>query len=118
MRPIDGMANRHSITYVTLHAAVPPKPTFGAPCNGCGACCAAEPCPVSRVLLGHRNGACPALRWQEGEKCYRCGMLEAPADHLAWLPQRLNSLGGRLVYRWIAAGVGCDFDAEVSDESP
>lgn len=99
---------------IRLHAAVPPKPTFGAPCNGCGACCAAEPCPVSRFLLGHRHGSCPALIWHDADRHYRCGMVEAPERHLGWLPVRLKPMASRWFRRWIASGIGCDFDAEVS----
>jgi hypothetical protein len=99
---------------IRLHAAAPPKPAFGAPCNGCGACCAAEPCPVSRFLLGHRNGPCPALTWRDGEKHYRCGMVTEPQRHLRWLPEQMGGLASRLCRRWIATGIGCDFDAEIS----
>jgi hypothetical protein len=98
---------------IVLHAAAPPKPTFGAACNGCGACCAAEPCPVSRYLLGHRAGSCPARTWRELEGRYFCGMVAAPATHLRWLPWRLQTAFGRLCQRWIAAGSGCDFEAEI-----
>lgn len=97
-----------------LYAAAPPKPTFGAPCNGCGACCAAEPCPLSRLLLGHREGACPALAWEGAATRYVCGLATQPARHLRWLPARLDGLAARLARRWIAAGAGCDFDAEMS----
>lgn len=100
---------------IRLHAAVPPKPTFGAPCNGCGACCAAAPCPLSRILLSHRDGPCPALAWSGVERRYHCGMVVAPARYLRWLPLRLEPLAARLAHRWIAAGTGCDFDAEVVD---
>ena len=102
------------VCVVRIHAAAPPKPAFGAPCNGCGACCAAEPCPVSRGLLGHRAGACPALQWHDGGSQYRCGMTVAPAQYLRWLPATLNPLAGRLMRRWVAIGIGCEFDAELS----
>jgi hypothetical protein len=101
--------------FISLHSAAPPKPACGTPCNGCGACCAAEPCPVSRFLLGHRRGACPALQWVAKDSRYVCGMVIDPAGFLHWLPQALHPLFSRLNRRWIAAGSGCDFDAEVSD---
>lgn len=101
---------------IRLHAAVPPKPTLGAPCNGCGVCCAAEPCPLSRLLLGHRRDVCPALDWREDERRYVCGLATRPAAHLRWLPRAAGPLFAPLVRRWIAAGKGCDFDAEVSAE--
>jgi hypothetical protein len=86
---------------IRLHAAAPDKPAAGAPCNGCGVCCALAPCPLSRFLLGHRDGSCPALRWTESR--YVCGLVVAPAGIVRWLPRRL-------VLRWIAAGGGCDCD--------
>ncbi len=99
---------------IVLQLAAPPKPAVGAPCNGCGVCCSIAPCPLSRGLLGHRTGACPALVWQEDVQRYVCGLVVAPAEHLRWLPQRLTTLGRFLARRWIAAGTGCDCDAEES----
>lgn len=89
---------------VALHAAAPPKPAVGVPCNGCGVCCSYAPCPLSRLLLGHRAGKCPALVWQESR--YACGLVVAPTGLARWLPRRF-------VLRWIAAGKGCDCDAEI-----
>jgi hypothetical protein len=105
-------------SFITIHPAAPPKPLLGAPCNGCGACCAAEPCPISRFLLGHDRGACPALTWRDGEGRYFCGMVLTPAAHLRWLPLLLQVPAGRLCRRWIATGSGCDFDAEIGDAEP
>jgi hypothetical protein len=96
------------MTEILLHAAAPPKPPVGAPCNGCGVCCAIVPCPLSRFLLGHRRGRCPALAWQ-GER-YVCGLLDAPTGLARWLPRRL-------ALRWIGAGCGCDCDAVVEDSA-
>ena len=100
------------VSFIAIHRAAPPKPASGAPCNGCGVCCAARPCPVSRLLLGHRTGACPALQWDEAERRYRCGMAVAPASFLRWLPPGWNAFCGRRFSRWIAAGQGCDSDIE------
>lgn len=99
-------------SFIAIHPAAPPKPVLDAPCNGCGVCCAAEPCPVSRLLLGHRTGACPALQWHEPERRYVCGMVVAPASFLRWLPQRWSAFASRRCARWIAAGLGCDSDIE------
>jgi hypothetical protein len=101
--------------FISLYFAAPPKPASGAPCNGCGACCAALPCPLSRLLLGHRTGYCPALQWQAGESRYVCGLVILPSSHLHGLPLRADALFSRLARRWIAAGRGCDFSAEVID---
>jgi hypothetical protein len=103
---------------IAIHPAAPGTPALGAPCNGCGVCCIAEPCPLSRLLLGHRSGACPALIWDAAALRYACGMVATPAAHLRWLPQTLQAPFRRLSRRWIAAGKGCDFDAAVSDATP
>jgi hypothetical protein len=97
---------------ISIHAAAPAKPSPGAPCNGCGVCCAALPCPVSRLLLGHRAGACPALQWHAANARYACGMATEPARYLHWLPKSLGAFAARLCARWIAAGRGCDSTIE------
>ena len=104
------------IEFIRLYQAAPMKPEWGAVCNGCGACCAAEPCPLSRVLLAHRVGPCPALTWADSESRYRCGIADTPSRHLRWWPRSLDGIGRRLVRRWIAAGAGCDFDAEMESD--
>jgi hypothetical protein len=96
---------------IRLHADAPEKPAVGAVCNGCGVCCSIAPCPLSRALLGHRQGTCPALEWA-GER-YVCGLATAPGKHLRWLPGRFAPLAARLARRWISSGSGCDCDATV-----
>jgi hypothetical protein len=70
---------------------------------------------VSRVLLGHRAGACPALSWSDAGRRYYCGVIIAPEAHLRWLPASLQPLFSRLVRRWIAADIGCDFAADIGE---
>jgi len=84
---------------VTLPREAPDKPAFGAPCNGCGICCAAELCPVGRIVFRRRRGPCPALTWQAPERRHVCGLAAGP-----FAP---------LVRRWISAGTGCDSTATV-----
>jgi hypothetical protein len=86
---------------IRIHADAPPKPPAGESCNGCGVCCLAEPCPLGRVISLRPAGACRGLRWNEGKRRYRCG------------PARWRGAFGMLARRWIAAGRGCDSDAEV-----
>jgi hypothetical protein len=100
---------------ILLHPAAPPKPAVGAPCNGCGVCCAAEPCPLGMWLSRRRRGACVALGWDEGVALYRCGALAAPARWLPWLPA---AWARALVRRWIAAAKGCDADIEATPGQP
>jgi hypothetical protein len=95
---------------IRIHPDAPPKPAFGAPCNGCGVCCASEPCPVGVLVSRRRHGACAALVWEE-QGGYRCGML-VRARQLRG-PEWLRRWAGRAVARLIAAGQGCDCDYEV-----
>jgi hypothetical protein len=88
---------------ITVHAQAPDKPAQGASCNGCGVCCLSEPCPLGRLASRRRVGPCAALRWDEAGSRYRCGLASGRIP-----------LWGALVRRWIAAGRGCDSDAEVS----
>jgi len=90
-----------------IRREAPAKPPYAAPCNGCGVCCLAEPCPLGMLLSGRRKGACRLLRWHESERRYRCGALGEPArGPLARWRQRLAR-------RWISAGSGCDSLAEI-----
>lgn len=100
-----GMAPR----VIHLHPTAPTKPATGAACNGCGVCCAAEPCPLGMLLSRRRRGACVALEWHEADTRYRCGALVSPARWLPWLPA---PLARALARRWIAAGRGCDAEFE------
>jgi hypothetical protein len=89
------------IRTIRIHAAAPAKPSWGAPCNGCGVCCLSEPCPVGVAASLRRRGACRALRWDAALARYHCALMTLPV---------LNGL----IKRWIAAGQGCDSDAEVA----
>lgn len=96
---------------IHIQVAAPPKPAAGTDCNGCGVCCAAEPCPLGAVLSRRRRGACAALSWDEHRHCYGCGALLQPRRWLPWLPA---AWGQHLVRRWIAAGRGCDATLETA----
>lgn len=97
-----------------IHPEAPPKPTWGAPCNGCGVCCLSEPCPLGMVLSGRRQGSCAALRWDDADKRYQCGALSAPESVLRPGWRWATPLLRRLAPRWIAAGVGCDAHLETA----
>jgi len=103
---------------IQIHPEAPSKPAFGAPCNGCGVCCLAEPCPVGMLISRRRTGACDALVWADDEGLYRWGRLGRPDRFAAGRWLRWNPLRG-LWLRWarrvIAAGRGCDADF-VADE--
>lgn len=91
-----------STRVIAIHAAAPAKPALGAACNGCGVCCLSEPCPLGMLLSRRRTGPCSALRWAEAARRYECGAVAGRRGPWAVLARR-----------WIAAGRGCDSDAEV-----
>ena len=94
-----------TMAIIRIHADAPLKPAFGAACNGCGVCCLAEPCPVGMLVSLRGHGECRALRWDAARSRYRCGLLgTAPGPNGPWR---------RWVRRVIAAGRGCDSDAEL-----
>jgi hypothetical protein len=88
---------------IRIHAMAPAKPVHGDACNGCGVCCLAEPCPLGAVLSLRRRGPCAVLRWDEAQSRYRCGAATVKPKWLAGLARR-----------WIAAGRGCDSDAQAT----
>ncbi len=98
---------------IHLHRAAPAKPAAGAPCNGCGVCCALETCPVARLRFLQASGPCPALEWSAAESRYRCGLLLRPVHYVGVLPRIAEGPARRLLARWISAGSGCDCTAEV-----
>ncbi|MGY4829388.1 hypothetical protein ACVNIS_12490 [Sphaerotilaceae bacterium SBD11-9] len=91
---------------IQIHPEAPSKPAQGEPCNGCGVCCMAEPCPVGLLVSRRREGACAALVWSAPERRYRCGVVSEPQRHVGvrWMARLLS----RAARRWIAAGQGCD----------
>lgn len=103
---------REPFRVVHLQPLAPAKPPVGTACNGCGLCCAAEPCPLGMVLSRRRRGSCVALQWSEPEARYRCGALAEPQR---WLPALPEGMARSLAARWIAAGRGCDAELEPAD---
>lgn len=97
---------------IHLHPKAPAKPAEGAACNGCGVCCAWQPCPLGALASGRLRGPCTALRWDEAQMLYRCALVQDPAAVWAALPRPLQAPLARLARRWIAAGAGCDCSAE------
>ena len=91
---------------IRIHADAPLKPRLGEACNGCGVCCLAEPCPVGMLVSLRRRGACRALRWDDAGRRYRCGLMGPVAAQ--------TSVWRRVARRLIAAGDGCDSDAELA----
>ena len=91
---------------IWLERDAPIKPAIGQACNGCGVCCASEPCPPGMLLSLHVRGRCRMLRFEPAQARYRCGLMPAPSA--SWSGGVLTAL----VARWIGAGLGCDSSAE------
>ena len=102
----------HAHQVIHLHVLAPTKPAVGQPCNGCGVCCASEPCPVGMLVSRRRHGACAALVWRHEAQRYRCGMIEEPAAHLPVPLRWAAPVAARLARRFVAAGIGCDSTVE------
>lgn len=102
---------------IHLHSEAPAQPPLGAPCNGCGVCCALSPCPLGRALTFTLRGPCALLVWHDGDTDsnsagqYRCGALQAAQAR----PAPWRTLATWLVQRWIASGQGCDCPSRVAD---
>lgn len=119
---------------IHLHLDAPPKPASGDPCNGCGVCCATEPCPIGILVSRRLDGHCAALQWTpvdgdgdgdgtDGQEArdratsrYRCGLVSQARAHLPAPMRRFAPLVERMARRMIAAGRGCDCSS-VADDS-
>ena len=108
--PLSPTENSRHRAVAWLQPQAPAKPPLGAPCNGCGLCCLAEPCPLGMWLSRRRHGACAALRWSPQAQRYQCGALSEPASVTGWRSPWLLRLFTAMARRWIAAGKGCDTD--------
>lgn len=99
-----------------------PKPRFGAPCNGCGYCCAVQPCALAEEFLNCVTGPCVALE-RDGERT-GCGLVRNPLGYLfkaarpnsvesvldAALPSEVASELSAEMARALGIGLGCDSD--------
>ena len=85
------------------------KPAFGKPCNQCGICCMAEPCPLGMHLFNVTHGRCPALI-EDKNNTYACGLVKRPAHYVS--PERLKDRTAAGLCRSakliINTGGGCD----------
>lgn len=78
------------------------KPLYGAPCNGCGACCLAEQCPLSVMVFGPAP-LCPALT-RAGER-WACGLI---ADPSRFFKPGHEAEGARISGEMLGVGTYCD----------
>ena len=101
---------------IHIEADAPLKPPEGKPCNGCGVCCLAAPCPVGMLVSRRTRGPCAALRWSDAQRRYRCGLLGTPKA--ASPRSMLHRVGSAWARRMISAGSGCDSSLAVDDHAP
>ncbi|MDO9238317.1 MAG: hypothetical protein Q7U28_20060 [Aquabacterium sp.] len=108
----------HQVIYIRPES--PAKPPLGAPCNGCGVCCLAAPCPVGILVSRRLRGACSALVWSDSARRYHCGLLvssgdvdESCAPPKPWWRRVTRALWLRWARRMISAGSGCDASMDV-----
>ncbi len=77
---------------------LPAKPKRGAPCNGCGLCCAREICGIGEIVHGEaQQPPCPSLKIApNGERTY-CELMEIE-----------EFLGGeQVIHKVLGVGTGC-----------
>lgn len=85
----------------------PEKPQFGDPCNGCGLCCAAEPCGIAREFIAGvtDQGPCPAMEFEAG--WFWCGMIRRPGHYLGLPHDWADVFLGNEMAEALGAGQGC-----------
>ena len=98
---------------IQLHLDAPEKPAEGHACNGCGVCCASEPCPIGAIVSRRLHGACAALEWSDASGLYRCGIAASPSKHLLAGLRWIAPVLAKFTLRFISAGSGCDCDVTV-----
>jgi hypothetical protein len=93
----------------TSGARLPLKPSIGSPCNGCGMCCAMEPCGLAREFIPDHpaEGPCLALEHEAGR--FLCGMIRRPG-HYMQLPDWADAHMGGIFADALGAGKGFDAD--------
>ena len=94
----------------TSGARLPVKPAMGSPCNGCGWCCAEEPCGVARQYIPDHpeEGPCLALEWAVGR--FACGMIRRPSHYMLLPNDWADEAIGSMIAEALGAGRGCDAD--------
>lgn len=101
---------------IALPMTAPEKPAYGQPCNGCGLCCAAEPCAVAVEFLGETEGPCRAMEFEAGR--FWCGMVRNPGKHIGLDDFAANAIResvGKLVAHMLGVGRGCDSGPAVAE---
>lgn len=69
------------------------------------------------LVSRRRHGACAALRWDEQQQRYLCGLIADSARCLPRLPGWAQRSMARLAQRSIGVGSGCDAGFEVQESA-
>ncbi|WP_273456353.1 hypothetical protein [Nevskia ramosa] len=87
-----------------------PKPRMGGAFNGCGLCCAMEPCQLAVQFLSAPQGRCRALEIEGGRAW--CGLVRRPAFYMFGAHVPTSETGGLSVALAAALGLGMGCDAD------
>ncbi|MCJ2132717.1 hypothetical protein MKK69_01310 [Methylobacterium sp. J-026] len=88
---------------------LPVKPAKGAACNGCGYCCAEEPCHLAVEYIGAgTEGPCPALEFEENRAW--CGLVRHASRYMDLPNDWADAVLGEMFAAALGAGRGCDAD--------
>lgn len=86
---------------------LPPKPTYGSPCNHCGVCCIRQLCFAAELAYpNHAGGPCPDLIIRDGKAL--CGIVLAEEAYN--LPKTFTITLG--------IGLGCSMRDDDSNSNP
>lgn len=87
--------------------ALPDKPRFNAPCNGCGVCCSEVLCVVGMIAFPNAQAPCPGLKIAPCGTRTVCSIVEK--EKAAGLPP--------IVQAGLGIGYGCSMsDPETTQE--
>ena len=88
---------------------VPVKPAKGAACNGCGYCCAEEPCAIAVEYIGAvAEGPCPALEFEAGRAW--CSLVRYASRYMDLPNDWADPILGEMFAAALGAGRGCVAD--------
>ena len=104
---LTARAEQEPLVGLRLTHADPAKPAYLQPCNGCGVCCALEPCAIARQYIPDlADGPCPALI-HDGSR-YLCGMTQDPGLYMNLPNDWADPVIGHLFRAALGIGRGCD----------
>jgi len=105
LKTLNSQERRDAAFHAAACSALPSKPLYTKPCNGCGLCCMSQLCPIGEMMFPGVEAPCPALVFEPGQA--RCGVVMAEAA-AGMEPLAAQSLG---------IGCGCSMpESYITDE--